>query len=221
MNVSLSKWNDTWQNIELPGWQAQRRMSVREDAHLRQHVPVTAKKAGVLVPITCEEIPSVVLIKRQTHQKDHHSGQLSLPGGKFEKSDQNILQTAIRETHEEIGLHAQDYEIVGNLSPLYIPVSNFHVFPHVAVIKESVKYQPEEAEVEQVLHLDIRTLFKNPVTRRDLTISNGFILKQVPYFPLDNHIVWGATAMILAEFAHVLASSPNFADLHKNNLNLL
>lgn len=193
-------------------------MTVKEDEHLRRAVPANSKKAAVLITIDLVETPSIVLIKRRPHPKDHHSGQISLPGGKTETADASLLDTALRETHEEIGVPSTNLDVFGALSPLYIPVSNFEVHPFVALLTEPVVYSPQASEVDDILFLGFRELFTDPIPRINIETPFGFQLKDVPYFPVNQQVVWGATAMILSEFAHILRSYPNFTQIFKSNL---
>lgn len=195
----------------LPGWQAQRLMSVREDEHLRTTVPQHAKKAAVLSLVSLHERPSVILIKRQAHEHDKHSGQLSFPGGQMEAGDDSLLTTALREAHEEIGLVREQIDVLGPLSPLYIPVSNFHVYPYLAISEGPHSWHPEPGEVAEVLELNLDIIIDQNVQYTDMHLRNGLKLSRVPFYPLENHKVWGATAMILAELGHILNSNSNFA----------
>jgi 8-oxo-dGTP pyrophosphatase MutT (NUDIX family) len=201
----------------LPGWEGQKMMSVIQDAHLRVNVPANAKKAGVLVLVGSSGSSDILLIRRQNHPKDKHSGQLSFPGGKFEPTDRKLLDTAIREANEEVGLTANDFELVGNLSPLYIPVSNFHVFPFVALSHKKVNFNIDLSEVAETLHLPLSAILTRTPQKTNMTLSSGFNLSHVPYFPLNQHKVWGATAMILAELSYILQSNPNLQKYSKNN----
>lgn len=195
----------------LPGWQAQRRMSVRQDEHLRLKVPPDARDAAVLALIHTKEEPGVYLIERQHHDKDRHSGQLSFPGGQVEPHDKDLLSTALRESQEEIGLDTGMIEVVGSLSPLYIPVSNFLVHPFVAHSHEELSLNREEKEVARILKLDLGTLLHQETRTRTVRLRNGMNLDNVPFYPLGDVFVWGATAMILAELGHILESNPKFA----------
>ncbi|MDX1683895.1 MAG: CoA pyrophosphatase [Saprospiraceae bacterium] len=197
---------------DLPGWEAQRRMSVRQDEHLRTNVPPGARYASVLALIHTFERPGVILIERQHHKEDHHSGQLSFPGGKVENQDTSLLETALREAREEIRLDTQEIHILGSLSPLYIPVSNFLVHPFVAHSDQPLSLEPEVSEVRDIVQLDIEALMDQNIFTTNIDLKSGVVLKDVPYYPLDERIVWGATAMILAELGHILESNPKFVN---------
>jgi len=190
----------------LPGREAQYRM-----AHVgRQHAPApppNAKQAGVLAlfyPNDNQDI-SIVLIERVSHNsRDRHRGQIGLPGGRYEEEDENLGQTALRETEEEVGVTATDIQLLGRLTELYIPVSNFLVHPYIGYLDYTPRFVPEASEVKSVLQVPFHH-FHHPATagHTDIAISATITLQQVPYFRVSNKIVWGATAMMLSELLDV------------------
>lgn len=162
------------------------------------------KKAAVLILIENNENEAeVVFILRSTY-KGAHSGQISFPGGKRENSDANYLETALRETEEEIGIKRADLEIMGALSPIYIPPSNFLVYPYVAISHKVLAKKAEEKEVAGIYNIDLERLFaKDTLQETDIDHSSGQVFK-VPAFNIKGLKIWGATAMILAELKHVV-----------------
>ena len=134
-----------------------------------------------------------------------HSKQISFPGGRFEETDQHLLQTARRETYEEFGIPESDIQTVGQLSGLYIPVSNFWVQPYVGYIPIEPVFQIDPVEVDALIEVPLSTLL-HPQTRttRDIATHQGHILRDMPCFVVDEKIIWGATAMMLQEFLHIL-----------------
>ncbi len=159
--------------------------------------------AGVLAlfyPI--ENKPHLVLMKRNTYP-GVHSGQISLPGGQIEPHDETIEATALRETHEEIGVAAHLVDIVGRLTELYIPPSNFLVQPIVGLAKSRPHFVPEAKEVERVLEIPFAA-FAHPENLKETTVSARGFTMQVPAFTIDGEIIWGATAMILGELLAIL-----------------
>lgn len=145
-----------------------------------------------------------VFIKRTENKHDKHKGQISFPGGKRDISDISITATAIREVEEEIGVPTSDIQIIGQLSPLVIPVSNFLVKPIIGFTKSRPQFIPEVSEVAQIIETPIN-IFKNIETPKLIDIPFGDKMKfnNVPYFDVNGHVVWGATAMILAEFSEI------------------
>ena len=131
-----------------------------------------------------------------------HSNQISFPGGKKEKLDEDLIETARRETNEEIGLNKDEMKLQFKLTDIYIPPSNFLVRPYIFTLKNEPLIKQDNIEVIKVLVPTLSTLI-------GLKIHYGFTDKQKiknPYFIIENHIVWGAPAMILNEFISLIKS---------------
>ncbi len=190
----------------LPGQEAQYRMAhvVRRN---RQSPPPDARMAGVLALFYPKDGDwHIVLIERATHHRsDRHSGQISFPGGRFEEGDGSLEMTALREAEEEVGVDPGQVELLGRLTELYIPVSNFLVNPFVGVTPTRPAFRPELSEVKAILEVPFQ-LFQKPETRQktDLHLAENIILRNVPYFDIHGQIVWGATAMMLNELVEIL-----------------
>lgn len=116
-----------------------------------------------------------------------------------------MANVALRETEEEVGVPAQQVEILGQLTELYIPVSNFLVHPFVGLLHGTARFVPQAGEVEAVLTPPLAA-FQQPGNRKttDIKINQAIALKNVPYFDVEGRIVWGATAMIMNEFLELL-----------------
>ena len=177
------------------------------DTKARSVIPDNSKLAGVLVLFYPKGKDwHLVLIERTSlHEGDRHKGQISFPGGRHEESDGSMTETALREAEEEVGVKPGKVEIIGSLSDLYIPVSNFHVFPKVAFATEAPKFVPQPSEVASILEVPFH-LFQQPnaLMRMDLRVSNGLILPNVPYFKVFDKVVWGATLLMLGELLAVV-----------------
>ncbi len=187
----------------LPGIEGQLLMAPHHRAH-PESLSVEGrpcKQAAVLVVLTASsDIPHLLLTVRKS-TLSNHAGQISLPGGRQEAGEE-LVDTALRETEEEVGILRQEVEILGRLSPLYIPPSGYCVYPFVGGVRDADP-MPDEREVEQVLLAPTLHLL-DPLRRRTGIRHINGRETNVPYFDLCGEIVWGATAMILAEFAHVL-----------------
>lgn len=191
----------------LPGIPAQFRLA-RPSRTMPVNTPPDARIACVLVlfyPV--DNIPHIVLIERQSssNSNDRHAGQISFPGGKSEKSDMSLAATALREAEEEIGVATPSVAVIGRLTELYIPVSNFLVHPFVGYTTVSPEFVLQKEEVNSVLEVPV-SLLLDESTRitRDIRIHDGMILKEVPCFEIQGRIVWGATAMMLSELLAIL-----------------
>jgi len=133
-----------------------------------------------------------------------HGGQVSLPGGKMEDFDENLIETAIRETFEEIGVKISDNEVIGSLSDLNVTASNFIVKPVVSILNKKPEFIKDPREVEQIFKAEIKHLIHPQTLReKELTVAQEVRL-MAPFFDIEEKVVWGATAMILSEFVEIL-----------------
>lgn len=145
----------------------------------------------------------LVLIVRNAYN-GVHSSQIAFPGGKYETTDADYEETALRETHEEVGVPPEKIEIVKHFTPMYIPPSNFLVHPFLGIAKEELMFFPDSREVAAIIELPL-SVFLNDEIIVEATLSTSYANNiLVPAFDIQNHIVWGATAMILSELRDVL-----------------
>jgi 8-oxo-dGTP pyrophosphatase MutT (NUDIX family) len=194
---------------ELPGYSAQKKM----EPPLRNTFDLDsskAKKAATILILYFEKEWKFILIKRSSHPLDKHKGQISFPGGSLEKGESSEL-AAIREAEEEIGVHPTQLEILGKLTDLFIPISNFKVSPYVAIGDISIdKLIKQESEVAEILTFSLKEFLSDQsVEYHTMTMANGFVLKEVPVFKIKNSVIWGATAMMLSEFKQIVKSISN------------
>ena len=205
--IIISKLTDRLSGT-LPGISAQARMSsLKRITRWRRSKPENPLKSSVLILLyPYQEEMSFVLIQRSDYN-GVHSSQISLPGGKFENSDPDLWGTAIRETQEEIGILSSTIHFLGKLTPLYIPPSNYMVNPFIGFTKSRPDFIPEHKEVAEIIEVRLSDLMneQNVKTRR-IKIKLGFSFR-VPCWEINGHIVWGATAMILAEFHELIKSA--------------
>ncbi|MCC6372244.1 MAG: CoA pyrophosphatase [Bacteroidia bacterium] len=190
----------------LPGMDAQYKMAPvnRQKTDLESRNTLNYRQSAVIILFCCDENNHIYipLIVRKTY-KGAHSGQVSFPGGKFEEQDESLENTALRECFEEIGINA--IEILGPLTELYIPVSGFKVQPYVAFCNTpNPLLTPQEREVESLLKLKVTDLLKDEIVKEGSVKLSSHTKMTVPYFEVENHQVWGATAMMLNELKHLL-----------------
>lgn len=142
---------------------------------------------------------SVTFIKRTTHPNDMHSGQISFPGGGKDPEDSNHIDCALRETEEEIGIARNNIHILGPLTPLFVYASNNMVYPYVGYHEGIPMFTPDRTEVAEIINVPL-TYISRPeiVLTKELKIR-GYTLPNVPYYDLYGHVLWGATAMMIAE----------------------
>jgi 8-oxo-dGTP pyrophosphatase MutT (NUDIX family) len=190
----------------LPGRPAQEKM-VGRAVPTPEFVPEDAKQSAVLVLLFPKNGELyLALIKRREDNK-HHSGQVSFAGGRYEPADKALINTALREAHEEIGTPLTGVNILGALTSLYIPVSKFNVSPFVGYIPEAPQFRIDENEVAYVIEVSLAALFDDSCKIVTDVISPGIkiTVKNVHAYRLpDGNIIWGATAMILSELEILL-----------------
>jgi 8-oxo-dGTP pyrophosphatase MutT (NUDIX family) len=196
----------------LPGREAQYRM-----AHVvrttYQAPPTDARIASVLALFypKNDEWHLVFIERAASHPGDRHAGQISFPGGKKEPQDQVLSDTALREAEEEIGVRASDIQLLGGLTDLYIPVSNFQVHPFVGWLDYTPEFSPQESEVAAVIEVPLHEFLTPEIIQsRHLQISPNLRLRNVPFFNVHGKTLWGATAMMMSELLHVL-EAPQFS----------
>ena len=143
------------------------------------------------------------LMVRSTNERDRHSGQISLPGGKREESDRTFEETAKRETSEEMGIGEHYIRIIREMSPIYIPPSNFYVHSFISYTKKNPHFFLQETEAVELIEFPIASLLGLPDQPKMLVLpsTRGH---EVPVIDFNGYIVWGATAMILSEFSNLL-----------------
>jgi 8-oxo-dGTP pyrophosphatase MutT (NUDIX family) len=133
-----------------------------------------------------------------------HSGQVGLPGGSFESDDNDLSATALRETEEEIGISRNEIELLGGLTPIYIPPSNFIVHPFVGIYPGLASFNPDTNEVARIVHFKLDDLLsKSSHPEKEVTLSSGRKLT-TPAFVHEELIIWGATAMMMSELKVIL-----------------
>jgi 8-oxo-dGTP pyrophosphatase MutT (NUDIX family) len=187
-----------------PGLAAQAAMAPapRPAAKLWIEVEGTSLKAGVMILLYPRAgRPHLVLIRR-TSTVLHHKDQISFPGGQIEKGE-DFVRAALRETTEEVGAPAGMIEVIGSLTPLYIPPSNFCVFPVVGFSRKTPSFRPDPVEVAEIIEVPVAHLLNPGHIRTETWTINGREVR-VPFYEFRRHKVWGATAMIMAEFLEIL-----------------
>lgn len=153
-----------------------------------------------------QEIMHLALILR-TQYDGKHSGQVALPGGKQELTDDNHWGTAIREVEEEIGISHSEFKLLKELSCLYVPVSNFKVHPYLAMSNKELIFKLQESEVADLIEMPLDYfIFKSNIEHTNVKTSKETTIK-APAFIYQGHIIWGATAMILNELKTLFVDS--------------
>lgn len=189
----------------LPGQPAQLRMSPPGRV-IETPANATPRDAGVLLLLYPIAGALHFVLTRRTDRLGHHSGQISFPGGRREQDDVDIAATALREANEELGIDPAGVKILGALSALYVPPSNFVIHPVVAYAHDAPVFAPQVDEVAEAIDVPLAQLLdpsSKCIVSRPLLSLNGQIVA-APAYRLAGHEVWGATAMVLSEFEWLL-----------------
>jgi 8-oxo-dGTP pyrophosphatase MutT (NUDIX family) len=190
----------------LPGVAAQVRLTPPHRVEQLYRTPPTdARPAGVLIALYPHEEELRFPLTLRRDDLEEHRGQISLPGG-AQESGESLLDTALRETHEEIGVAVDASAVLGALSPVYIPPTGFLIAPYVASLPGRPEFVLLEREVAELIEVPLSTLFDPSVVRREKWTLRD-VEVEVPFFQIGPHKVWGATAMVLSEFAAVIANN--------------
>ncbi len=194
--------------MKLPGESVQFKMAPKErllELRLKNVEIKNVRKAGVLAlfyPDYSEET-HLALILRKTY-KGIHSAQIGFPGGKFEREDLTLQDTALRETQEEVGVLKENISVLKQLTEIYIPPSNFFVQPYLGITIKTPQFVLQQEEVASLIEVSL-SHFMDDTILINKTLSTSYAKNiEVPAFMLNNHVVWGATAMMLSEVREML-----------------
>ncbi len=194
-------------NQPLPGEEAYQHMIPKsiEGVRLKFELNAQTKKGGVMILLYEEEQTiKFPLIQRPTY-KGVHSGQISFPGGKIEDKDPDTIYTAIRETHEEIGVPGEQVEVIGSLSEYFVGASNNLVLPVIGMTNSRPAFIPDQHEVSEIVEATIPELLDDAIVKHKvLEVGENRFKLNTPYFDIKGKVVWGATAVMLSEFKHIL-----------------
>lgn len=188
----------------LPGKRAHLKM-IPKDRTLIDPEKNSSKyiESAVLMLLFNDEDKLCFCFIKRSHKLKYHPGQISFPGGKIEKGEYDFSITALREAYEEIGLDTNKIEIIGNISNVYIPVSNFMIYPVLAFSENKPILNANESEVDEIIFLPVNDFF-NPVNITEEIVKTGNSLIKTPCFKINDYIIWGATAMLVNEFCEII-----------------
>jgi len=188
-----------------PGLEAQLKMvpNPRPGHQIYSEVEDTCLKAGVLILLYSVDDRFHLVLTRRTEKVERHQSQISFPGGRVEPEETPEL-AALRETSEELGTPSDFMRIVGNMTPLYIPPTNYCIYPFVALMDSRPQFNPSPFEVAEVLEIPLSHLLEPKTAHEETWMLHGREVL-VPFYLFDGHKIWGATAMVLAEFLEMVS----------------
>jgi 8-oxo-dGTP pyrophosphatase MutT (NUDIX family) len=178
---------------------AQRRISHINDEKMRV--------SAVLVPIFLKAGQYHLLFIQRTERVREHKGQISFPGGAYEKVDRILLNTALREAEEEIGLAPVDVDVLGELDDVVTASTNYVISPFVGLIPYPYKFKPDKWETEELIEVPISVLQSKDCFSDSMVKLNGLEI-ETGFFKCRDKIIWGATSKILKQFLEIVAGLP-------------
>lgn len=192
----------------LPGEIAHNLMAAKSRISLPKSPNSTTKKSAVLILFYPDyDSINIPLILRPQYD-GMHGGQVAFPGGRNEKTDENLIRTALREAQEEIGIRTSDVQIIGELTELYIPPSNFLVQPVLGFMDKKPAFYPDPREVESVFEISLDQITNPSIISHEILNVRGVDV-EAPIYAINEFKVWGATAMMIAELLMVIENTKN------------
>ncbi len=204
MKNTINKLKILLKNKNLPGFTAHNKMIPK--GRIYEFKAENYKESAVNLILFSDNEALKFFLTKRSKKLTNHSGQISLPGGAKDFLDNNLWDTAKRETFEEIGIKIKNKNFVGKLTPLLADVSSFKIQPFVSFFDFEPKYIINTNEVEKLYIVNLKNFFsKNNIFYEKKTYNGNIIA--YPYFSLQNEKVWGITAMILSEFFEIFKKS--------------
>jgi 8-oxo-dGTP pyrophosphatase MutT (NUDIX family) len=181
---------------------------LRQALASRQKIRLSCRgltEAAVLVPIFSKVGKYHILFIRRSEQVSHHKGQISFPGGTRSEGDSSLLDTALRESSEEIGLEARDVEILGELDDTPTTTSNFNVSPFVAFIPYPYEFNLNRYEIDEIFSIPVLFLLNKANKKEECYTFDNEVFVNYSY-EYEGKVIWGATARIVHQFLEIWQS---------------
>ena len=192
-------------NNDLPGEESHQIMRVIYDQSIElPFSKINSIPAAVLILLYLADNEIYIFLTKRTDELKHHKGQISLPGG-TQEGNEKLIDTALRETQEEIGINKTSISIIGTMTPLFVPVTGFMIYPFIGYSLNKLNPKPDPVEVATIFSVNISDLLNKENRTTEQRNIRGYDV-QVPYFKLNDYQVWGATSMILSEFRDLIKS---------------
>ena len=188
----------------LPGPDAHDKMASESRLKLKMPSPNerTRESAVLILFYPVENQVFIPLILRPQYD-GVHGGQMAFPGGRVEKEDENLIRTAMREAQEEIGVRLTDIKVIGQLTKLFIPPSNFNVQPIIGYMNHKPDFYPDAREVDKVIEITLEEIINPKIIGRKILNIRGVQI-DAPFYQIQEHTVWGATAMMISELLTII-----------------
>jgi len=187
----------------MMGWMKEELREALSRRQKRHIVDPGLTASAVLIPIYCRDGEYHILFTKRSETVKNHKGQISFPGGAYEDGDGSLLNTALRESAEEIGLRASDVEVLGELDDTVTTVSSYIVSPFVVVIPWPYQFKVDEREIERIIEVPISALLDKSCLREETSVEDGEAVSQY-FYHYRGDVIWGATARILTQFLDIL-----------------
>lgn len=194
-------------NVELPAALAHAKMVPPNREDLLKNIDlgqITPKKAAVMMLFYPKKYQTHLALILRTSYNGVHSSQIAFPGGKVELEDFDLKQTALRETHEEIGIHPNSINVIRSFTEVYIPPSNFMVYPFLGYSHDELEFQLQEDEVAGIVEFPVVDFLDDSILKNTIIKTSYQESIEVPGFQVKEHFIWGATAMMLSELKETL-----------------
>lgn len=195
-------------NRDLPGLSSHLKMAPANRIHELKNSEMqikTAKKSAVMILLYPHNNQLKVVFIRRSFYVGIHAGQIAFPGGRYEEFDIEIKNTALREIEEEIGIHSDNIEVIGRISDIYVPPSNFLISVFVGYLNGKPQYKIDEREVNEIIEIDLSEFFQeNLVDNKEFVVPSSSISVLAPYYKVGNIELWGASAMVMSEFLDIV-----------------
>ena len=190
-------------NNDLPGEESHQKMRVIYDQSIElPFSEINSTPAAVLILLYLADNEIYFFLTKRTDELKHHKGQISFPGG-TQEGNEKLIDTALRETQEEIGINKTSISIIGTITPLFVPVTGFMIYPFIGYSLNKLNPKPDPVEVATIFSVNISDLLNKENRTTEQRNIRGYDV-QVPYFKLNDYQVWGATSMILSEFRDLI-----------------
>ncbi|GAB3937892.1 NUDIX hydrolase [Larkinella terrae] len=191
----------------LPGPDAHLKMASRSRLRMAMQPNERTRRSAVLIVFYPYQNSIYLPLILRPQYDGVHAGQMAFPGGRMERSDESLIRTALREAQEEVGIRVTDVTVLGKLTEIYIPPSNFFVQPVVGILPYRPDFYPDPREVEHVVEVSLDELMDETIVGENAIEVRGVAI-DAPFYQLQGFKVWGATAMMISELLTVINSVP-------------